>query len=65
MYFTMDKLFETPGFRYSSRDACVNLEKFIHFIDNESLPENYSKTAKIKLIFEYFVSRFQKLSPPD
>ena len=65
MYFTMVKLFETPGFRYISRDACVNLEKFIHFIDNESLPENYSKTAKIKLIFEYFVSRFQKLFPPD
>ena len=30
MYFTMDKLFETPGFPYIiCRDACVNLEKII------------------------------------
>ena len=66
MYFTTDKLFETPRFRsIISRDACVNLEKFIHFIDNESLPENYSKTAKIKPIFDYFVSRFQKLFTRD
>ena len=58
----MYKLFETPGFPYIiCRDACVNLEKIIYFIDNESLPENYSKTTKIKPIFEYFVSRFQKL----
>ena len=35
-----------------------------YFIDNESLPENYSKTTKIKPIFEYFVSRFQKLFTP-
>ena len=65
MYFTMYKLFETPGFPYIiCRDACVNLEKIIYFIDNESLPENYSKTTKIKPIFEYFVSRFQKLFTP-
>ena len=66
MYFTTDKLFETPGFRsIISRDAFVNLEKFIHFIDNECLPENNSKTAKIKSIFDYFVSRFQNLFTPD
>ena len=65
MYFTTDKLFETPGFRsIISCDACINLEKFIHFIDNERLPENYSKTAKIKPIFDYFVSRFQNLFTP-
>ena len=37
MYFTIEKLFETPGFRpIISCDACVNLEKFIHFIGNEN-----------------------------
>ena len=61
MYF-MSKLFETPGFHsIISHDACVNLEQSVHFIGNESLPENYSKNAKIKPIFDYFVSRFQKL----
>ena len=64
MYFTVDKLFETPGFRpIISCDACVNLEKFIHFIGNENLLENYSKTAKIKPIFDYFVSRFKIFLP--
>ena len=63
MYFTTDKLFETPGFHsIISRDACVN---FIHFIDNESLAKNYFKTAKLKPIFDYFLSRFQKLFTPD
>ena len=66
MYFTTDKLFEAPGFRsVISRDACVYLEKFINFIDNESLPENYSKTGKMKPIFYYFVSRFQNLFTSD
>ena len=55
----------TLGFRsIISRDACVNLEKFIHFMYNDSL-QNYSKTAKIKPIFDYFVSRFQNLFTPD
>ena len=62
IYFTTDKLFETPGFHsIISRDACVN---FIHFIDNESLAENYFETEKLKPIFDYFVSRFQELFTP-
>ena len=57
---------KAPGFHsIISHDACINLEKFIHFIDNESLPEKYSRTARINSIFDYFVSCFQKLFTPD
>ena len=57
---------KTPGFHsVISHDACVNLEKFIYFIDNESLPEKYSRTVKINPIYDYFVSCFQKLFTPD
>ena len=47
MYFTTDKLFKTPGFcSIISCDACVNLEKIIHFIKNQNLPENHTKLQK-------------------
>ena len=38
---TTAKLLEAPVFHYSiSRHAGVYLEKYIQFIENESLPEN-------------------------
>ena len=47
MYFTTDKLFKTPGFcSINSWDACVNLEKIIHCIKNQNLPENHTKLQK-------------------
>ena len=60
------KLAKAPGFHsIISHDSCVNLEKFIHFIDNESLPEKYSRTARINSIFDYFASCFQNLFTTD
>ena len=57
---------KAPGFHsIIFHELCVNFEKFIHFIDNESLPEKYSRTARINSIFDYFASCFQKLFTTD
>ena len=57
---------KAPGFHsIISHDSCVNLEKFIHFFDNENLPEKYSRTARINSRFDYFASCFQKLFTTD
>ena len=37
------------------------LEKFLHFCNNQELPENYNKTAKIQPVLEMLNKRFKLL----
>ena len=37
------------------------IEKFLHFVDNRTLGENYEKIAKIKPIHDYLLQRFSLL----
>ena len=62
LYYTKNKLFQTPGFRrILSQNKLVLLEKFLHFCNNQELPENYNKTAKIQPVLEMLNKRFKLL----
>ena len=62
MFYTKSKLFETPGFKkILPQDRLVLLEKYIHFVDISTLGESYNRSAKIDLIHEYLVERWQSL----
>ena len=41
------------------------IEKFLHFIDNRILGENYEKIAKIKPVHDYLSQRFSLLYTPE
>ena len=41
------------------------IDKFLHFVDNKSLDENYEKIAKIKPIYQYLFERFRTLYIPE
>ena len=64
-YFTANKLFETPGTRnLMSYNRFVNIDRFLHFVDNEELGDSYAKAAKISPIWDYMNERFQLLYMP-
>ena len=59
LYYTKNKLFETPGFR---RIISQNkMEKFLYFVDNEEFSVSYNKASKIQPILEKLVERFKLL----
>ena len=48
-YYTSNKIFATPGVKHLlSYNRFVNIDRFLHFVDNETLGENYPKSAKIQ-----------------
>ena len=58
MYYTQDKLFETPGFKkILTQNKLVLIEKYIHFLDISQLHSQYNRTAKIEPIHTYLVER--------
>ena len=62
MYYTQDKLFETPGFKkILTQNKLVLIEKYIHFVDISQLDSQYNRTAKIEPIHTYLVERWQSL----
>ena len=63
-YFTSNKLFETPGTKHMSYNRFVNIDRFLHFVDNDVLGNNYSKCAKIQPIWDYVNEKFRLLYTP-
>ena len=62
MYYTNDKIFETPGFRkIVSQNKLVLIEKYIHFVDISELGGRYNRSSKIHPIHKYIVERWQLL----
>ena len=62
LYYTKNKLFETPGFRrIISQNKLVLLEKFLHFRDNDELPHEYNKSAKIQPVLALLIELFKSL----
>ena len=62
MYYTNDKIFETPGFRkIISQNKLVLIEKYIHFVDISELGESYNRSSKIHPMHKYIVERWQSL----
>ena len=54
MFYTKNKLFETPGFKkVLPQDRLVLLEKYIHFVNISKLGELYNHSAKIEPIHKY------------
>ena len=65
MYFSTDPLFDTPILRkVMSYDRFCMVDKFIHFVDNTTLPEHCTKKAKIEPIYDYLVNKFKTLYLP-
>ncbi|XP_065664603.1 piggyBac transposable element-derived protein 4-like [Hydra vulgaris] len=66
MYFSTNPLFDTPLIRkVLSFDRFCLVEKFLHFVDNSSLPIHFCKKAKIKPIYDYLVNKFKTLYIPN
>ena len=64
-YFTSNKLFATPGIKkLLSYNRFVNIDRFLHFVDNVELGDNYPKSAKIQPVWDYLNSRYQMLYTP-
>ena len=64
-YFTSNKLFATPGMKnLLSYNRFVNIDRFLHFVDNVELGDNYPKCAKIQPVWDYLNSRYQMLYTP-
>ena len=62
MYYSQEKLFETPGFkRIMSQNKLVLIEKYIHFVDISELGNTYNRSAKIEPVHAYLVERWQSL----
>ena len=51
--------------RVMSFNRFVAIDKFLHFVDNKELPENYDKFAKIEPIHAYLPEKFSTLYTPD
>lgn len=66
LYYTRNKLFETPGIKnIISLSRLVLLKKFMHFVDNTTLdPSVPAKLTKIKPVLDYVVDRFSKVYRP-
>ena len=51
-----------------SRTRFLDIHRFLHFVDNESLPSygdpRYSKIQKVKPVLTYISSKFQELFNP-
>ncbi|XP_065671970.1 piggyBac transposable element-derived protein 4-like [Hydra vulgaris] len=66
MYFSTNSLFDTPLIRkVLSFDRFCLIEKFLHFVDNSSLPIHFCKKAKIEPIYDYQVNKFKTLYIPN
>ncbi|XP_047141066.2 piggyBac transposable element-derived protein 4-like [Hydra vulgaris] len=66
MYFSTNPLFDTPLIRkVLSFDKFCLIEKFLHFVDNSSLPIHSCKKAKIEPIYDYLVNKFKTLYIPN
>ena len=62
MFYTNDKMFETPGFKkIIPQNELVLIEKYIHFVDTSELGESYSRSSKIHPIHKYIVEHWQSL----
>ena len=62
MYYTNDKIFETPGFRrIIPQNKLVLIKKYMHFVDISELGEIYNRSSKIHPIHKYLVQRWQSL----
>ena len=60
LYYTKNKLFETPGFRrIISQNKIALSETFLHFVDNEELGDSYNKSAKIQPTLEKLLESFE------
>ena len=48
-YYSKNLLITTPGFRrLMSQNKLLLIEKYLHFVDNQELEENYNRSAKIQ-----------------
>ena len=62
MYYTQDRLFETPRFkRILPQKRLLLIEKYVHFVDIAELGNTYCRYAKIEPIHSYLVERWQSL----
>ena len=62
MYYTTDTFFSTPGLKlYMLYNKFKLLDKFLHFVDDEELGDNYPRPAKIQLVWDYVNSKFLML----
>ena len=58
MYYTQDRLFETPGFkRILPEKRLVLIEKYVHFVDIAELGDTHSQYANIEPIYSYLAKR--------
>ena len=65
MYYTTDTLFSTPGLKlYMSYNKFKLIDKFLHFVDDEELGDNYPRAAKIQPVWDYVNSKFSMLYTP-
>ena len=48
-----------------SYNRLVLIERYIHFVDNNSLGERYKKTAKIALLHDYLSEKFSVMYTPE
>ena len=62
MYYTQDRLFETPEFkRILPQKSLVLIESYVQFVDIAELCDTYSRYAKIEPIHSYLVEPWQSL----
>lgn len=65
-YYTENAIFSTPMIRKVLRfERFLLIEKFLHFVDNSTLEEGYTKTMKILPVHNYLSKQFTKFYTPE
>ena len=65
MYYTTDMMFSTHGLkRFFSYNKFKFIDKFLHFVDDDDLGNNYPKAAKIQPLWDYFNNLYSALYTP-
>ena len=65
-YYTTNAIFSTPMVsKVLSYNRLVLIERYIHFVDNNSLGERYKKTAKIAPLHDYLSEKFSVMYTPE
>ena len=65
MYYTTDILFSTPGLKqFMSYNKFKLIDKFLHFVDNNELGDNYPNASKIQPLWDHFNKLYLKLYTP-
>ncbi|XP_065652095.1 piggyBac transposable element-derived protein 4-like [Hydra vulgaris] len=61
-YYSKNLLITTPGFRrLMSQNKLLLIEKYLHFVDNQELEENYNRSAKIQPVLVSLIEHFKLL----